>query len=212
MAHDHAHDDDEEHEHDHPAVAFVGSDVEERTLGDLRLLHPALADSLILCQRFASLSDAEKALLAEAQRHVEAFELWTPGYHAPGDLCAACGSPVLPLFTDKFGDHAKPLAYAPFVADVPVHARAECLQGILPKLGRRAPQQLDRLRREFSTVRDRPSAKLSQFFRHDYLTQPPFGLEDWANSVSEANSHKLDKSAMRDIEKLISYVHGKIFH
>src|SRR5438094_6710498 len=96
-----------ERDHEHPTLEFVTSDVDEITLGNLRLLNPALADVLVLCRRFGSLSGTEKQLLEEGQRHVESFELWTPGYHDPGDLCAACGSPVTVLFADRFGEARK---------------------------------------------------------------------------------------------------------
>src|SRR5439155_16385111 len=116
-------------------------------------------------------------------------------YHSDSDLCVVCGSPVPALFLDRF-EGGQTLAYAPFVADVPVHARKECLERVGEKLGRRAPQQLDRLRREFTLERGRPSARMAQFFRADALSHPPFDLEEWANSLAEANRDKLDRAAM----------------
>jgi hypothetical protein len=194
-----------EDEHDHPQVRFVKTEVDPVTLGALRLLHPALADNLLLCQRFDALNEDEKRLLTESQAGVESFPAWTPGFHAAGDMCAACGTPVQPLFTDRF-ERGK-LAYAAFVGDVPVHARKECI-GSAPAPA--SPQARDQLRRRLTMDRARPSARMAQFFRADALAKPPFELEDWANGVAHAND--LDKATVREVERLLAWVHGKLFH
>jgi hypothetical protein len=201
---------DHDHEHEHGVLHYEGAEVDEPTLTLIAGAHKALADNLVLSRRYATLKDADKELLTASQRDVEAFAAWTPGFHAPGDMCAVCESPVDPLFTDKFAEGRIP--YAAFVDDVPVHMRKECLAGFAAKLPRRSPQALDQLRRATTTDRTRPSAKLTQFFRHDVLLHPPFTLEDWANSVAEANQGKLDRSTARDIERLLSWVHAKLFH
>lgn len=204
--HDHEHDD----EHDHGAVAFEKSHVDEVTLVQIRALHPALAENLILAQRYRTLSGEEKSLVLETQQAVETFAGWSPGFHDASDRCAACGSPATALFEHRFRQGV--LAFAAFVDDVPVHARAECLESFRAKYPRRAPQVVDKLRREHSSERGRPSARMSQFFRHDVLKHGGFALEDWANSVAAANPGKLDRGTARDIERCIVFVHGRLFH
>ena len=199
---------DEEHEHD--ALRFLKSDADEVTLGTLRVLHPYLADNLLLARRFDALNAEEKGLLEESQRAVEEHAAWMPGYHAQGDRCATCETPVPPLFSDRFESGSLP--YGAFVDDIPVHARKECIEGFAARTGPRSPQARDRLRREFTLDRARPTARLTQFFRADALTRPPFGLEDWANSVAEANQGKLDKTTQRDIERLVRWVHKRLYH
>jgi hypothetical protein len=53
---------------------------------------------------------------------------------------------------------------------------------------------------------------MAMFFRHDLLAHPAFGLEDWGNSVVEANPGGLDKGTLRDIDRLIRWVHARLFH
>lgn len=202
--------DEDPHEHAHGALRFLRSDADDETIASLRVLHPALADNLLYARRFPALNDDERKALAETQRAVETHEAWTPGYHSDGDLCATCGTPTSVLWMDVFDGGALP--YAAFIEDVPVHAREACVKGFAAKLPRRSPQAIDRLRRESMKDRDRPGARMTQFFRHDVFAHPPFELEDWANSVAEANQKKLDRATVRDIERLLHWVHHRLFH
>ena len=202
--------DEHSHAHEHGALRFLKADADDETIASLRVLHPALADNLLYARRFPSLTDDEKKALAETQRAVETHGDWTPGYHAEGDLCATCGTPTHVLWNDVFEGGALP--YAAFVSDVPVHAREECVRGFGAKLPRRSPQALDKLRRGATKDRDRPTAHMTQFFRHDVFAHPPFELEDWANSVAEANQGKLDRATMRDMERLMHWVHHRLYH
>lgn len=201
---------DHEHDHSHGTLKFLKTDVDDATVASLRVFHPALADNLLYARRFAELGDEDKRLLLETQRAVEMHTEWTPGYHAAGDMCAGCRTPTTALFADVFENGA--IEYAGFVDDVPVHARQECLDALVAKLPRRSPQVMDKLRRESVRDRDRPPARMTQFFRHDVLAHPPFALEDWANSVAEANQGKLERSTMRDMERLLQYVHKRLYH
>lgn len=196
--------------HAHGALKLLKTDADDETIATLRVLHPALADNLLLSRRFPSLTDAEKEELAQLQVAVETHDAWSPGYHAPGDMCAGCGTPTRELFFDVFEQGALP--YAAFWGDVPVHARKECLDKLVASAPRRAPQALDKLRRQHAKDLDRPTAHMSQFFRHDVLRHPPFELEDWANSVAGANDGKLDRQTARDIERLLAWVHQKLYH
>lgn len=197
--------------HDHGKVTFAGSATSQPTLTALRALHPALADNLILAARYAELGDDERRLLLETQRAVEAFAGFALGYYAASDRCAGCAMPILdPLFVDRY-DGAE-LPYGAFIDDVPLHARKECLDAFVQKHPRRPPQLLDKLRREHTLDRQRPSAHMALFFRADAMKHGAFGLEDWANSVAAANEGKLDKTTARDIERLLHWVHGKLFH
>lgn len=205
---EHEHDDVEEHEHG--TLHFERSEVAQPTLTMIAALHPALADDLILAQRFDKLNEKEKAELAAKQEAVESFVTWTPGFWAVGDRCAVCDSPTTPIFEDHFKEGK--LAFGAFIDDVPVHLRNECIAGFATKVPRRAPQVIDKLRRQFTTDRARPSARLTQFFRHDLISQAPFSLEDWANSVAEANAETLGRSDARDIERLMNWVHKRLFH
>lgn len=206
MADPEAHADD----HSHGTLRFLRADANDETTALLRPLHPSLADNLLYARRFETLNEAEKQALLDAQRAVEAYSAWSVGYHSNGDVCATCGTPTSPVFTDVFDSGALP--YAAFIEEIPVHARKECLDGFGARLPRRSPQALDKLRRETTRDRDRPSPRMAQFFRHDVLAQPPFGLEDWADSVSEANGGKLEKAQMRDVERLLHWVHHRLFH
>lgn len=203
MADEHAHD------HEHGKVGFERTESEEAAVTAIEATHPALARNLRLARRFSELGADEKAALASSQREVETFPAWTPGYHSEGDSCAACGKATSPLFRDITTSGA--LAYAAFVDDVPVHPTRACLDAFAAKFPKRAPMVLDKLRREHARDRTRPSARMSQFFRADLLERSPFGLEDWANSVAEANP-ALDKAARRDIERLLQFVHHRLFH
>jgi hypothetical protein len=200
---------DDADEHDHEDVAFERCEVDEAVVGALDATHPPLARNLRLARRFAELSDDERTGLVASQREVEAFAAWCPGYHSEGDACAACGEPTAPLFRDVTSRGA--LAYAAFVDDVPVHPTRACLDGFAKKHPKRAPQLLDRLRREHARDLARPSARMSQFFRADLLERSPFGLEDWANSVAEANP-QMGKAGRRDVERLLQLVHRRLFH
>lgn len=197
-------------DHSHGALRFLKADADDETVASLRVLHPSLADNLLYARRFPSLNDDEKKALVETQRAVETHGDWTPGYHSDGDLCATCGTPTHVLWNDVFENGALP--YAAFVQDVPVHAREACVRGFGAKLPKRSPQALDKLRRETTKDRDRPTAHMTQFFRHDFLTHPPFELEDWANSVAEANGGRLDRATMRDMERLLHWAHHRLYH
>lgn len=208
MAADHAHDDHDEH--DHGTLHYQGTEATAAALESLRGLHPKLAELLDLTNRYAELTDEEKQKLPELQRAVEHHVAWTPGYHSPGDKCATCGKPTTVLFTDKFQEGALP--YGAFVSNLPVHAAQVCLDGFRAARPNLAPQAVDRARRELVKDLNRPSAGMSQFFRHDLLAHPAFGLEDWANSVAAANPNGLDRTTTRDIERLVHWVHGRLFH
>lgn len=197
-------------DHEHAPLRFLKADADDETVASLRVLHPSLADNLLYARRFPSLTEDERKALVETQRAVETHAGWTPGYHAEGDKCATCGVPTHAIWMDVFD--AGSLPYAAFIDDVPVHAREDCVEGFAAKLPRRSPQALDKLRRESTRDRDRPSARMTQFFRHDVLAHPPFELEDWANSVAEANQGKLDKATMRDVERLLHWAHHRMYH
>lgn len=197
-------------DHEHAPLRFLKADANDETLASLRVLHPALADNLLYARRFPDLTDEEKKALVETQRGVETHPAWTPGYHVDGDLCATCGTPTQALWSDVFDAGA--LAYGAFIDDVPVHARPECVGGFAAKVPRRSPQALDKLRRATTRDHSRPTARMTQFFRHDVFAHPPFELEDWANSVAEANQGRLDRGTMRDVERLLHWVHHRLYH
>lgn len=203
MAHDHG-------EHDHGTLRFQGTDVSDGTLKELLALHPLLAANLALTRRFGELSDEEKQKLPGMQRQVETYPVWTPGFHAAGDRCATCGKETVPLFTDRY--EAGALPHAAFLAGLPVHPTEACLSGFARAHPSTAPRAMDIARRKLVKDLDRPTPSMSQFFRHDVLAHPPFGLEDWANSVTEANPAGLDRQTMRDIERLMHWVHHRLFH
>ena len=204
MAHDH------EHEHDHGEMHFLQTEVTDGTLAQVRETHAALADVLDLTRRWGQLEDAQKQDAAQKQQAIEHAELWTPGFHAAGDRCGACGMPTLALFADKFQEGELP--YAAFARGLPVHATRECLDRLPTVRKDASPRGLDKARRETMRDLDRPSPRMSQFFRHDVLAQPPFGLQDWADSVAEANPDGIEKAMMRDIERLARWVHARLFH
>lgn len=206
MAHEH----DDEHEHSHGEIHFQGSDAADDTLATLREAHPTLAECLDLTRRWADLNEDERKQAVERQSAVERAEGWMPGFHADGDKCAACGKATAPVFSDRFEEGA--LGYAAFLHGLPVHATKECLEGFVAKRRDLSPRGIDRARRELMRDLDRPSPRMSQFFRHDVLAQPPFGLEDWANSVAEAQGDALGRAAMKDIERLARWVHQRMFH
>lgn len=196
--------------HDHGTLRFQGTQVAEDVLKEMPALHPSLAANLALSRRYAELTDEEKQRLGGTQREVETYPLWTPGYHSAGDRCATCGRETTPLFTDRFEQGA--LSYGAFVSGLPVHLADACLTGFSKRRPSLAPRALDMARRELMKDLDRPTPGMSQFFRHDVLTHPPFGLEDWANSVAAANPKGLDKATLRDIERLLAWVHHRLFH
>lgn len=205
-------DEHDEHEHhDHGTLRFQGAQVDDATLAALRDVNPPLADNLALTRRWSELSEEERKQAPTMQRAVEHYTEWTPGYHAQGDKCATCGKAVDALFFDKFQDGRK-LAYAAWVAGLPVHATRACLEGFRKARPDLSPRAVDAARRTLVKDQQRPSAGLSQFFRHDVLLHPPFGLEDWANSVAEANPQGLDRATVKDMDRLIHWVHGKLFH
>lgn len=206
MAHEH----DDEHDHRHGTLTFQKADATDDAIGAIRVLHPALADVLLLSRRFSDLGADEKAELERLQKAVELHPEWAPGYHAPGDMCATCGTPTHVLWDDVFEEGRLP--YGAFIGDVPVHAKRECIDGFARVAPRRAPQIMDKLRRANAKDLDRPTAHMTQFFRHDVLAHPPFGLEDWANSVADANGGRLDRQTMRDIDRLIAWVHARLYH
>ena len=202
--HDHAHD------HSHGEVHFLFTDVTDGALAQIRETHAPLADALDLARRWATLTDEEKKGAAERQQLVEKHEGWMPGFHAEGDRCATCGLPTLPLFADKLEEGELP--YAAFQRGLPVHATKACLDGFAAKRPDASPRGLDKARRELMRDLERPTPRMSQFFRHDLLAHPPFGLEDWANSVASANESSLGRSSMKDIERTARWVHGRLFH
>lgn len=204
MAHEH------DHDHSHGEMHFLKSEVDDATLARLKELNPPLAESLEATRRYGELADEEKQAQPEKQRAVEAFLGWTPGFHAEGDKCAACGKPTSTLFVDRFQEGGLP--FAAFLANLPVHATKECLEAFPQKRPDLSPRGVDRARRETMRDLNRPSAGMSQFFRHDVLKHPPFGLEDWANSVASANPNGLDRATMKDIERLLAWVHHRMFH
>jgi hypothetical protein len=202
---------DEEHEdHDHEDLHFERADANDETLALLAETNPPLREVLALTRRWGEATPEERQAAPTMQRAAEHFPGWTAGYHSAGDLCASCGKPVTPLFTDVF--HEGKLSYGAFISNLPVHATKECLAAFPKKRPDLSPRAVDKARRELTKEMNRPSAGMSQFFRHDVLLHPPFGLDDWANSVSEANPSGLDKGTMKDIERLLRHVHHKLFH
>lgn len=208
---EHAHEDahDHDHEHDHGALAFTRTEVSDDTLARLREQHADLAANLELTRRFADLSDEEKEQAILTQRKVEGHAAWTPGFHAPGDTCGACGKATIPLFTDTLEQGAIP--YGAFVAGVPVHPEPACIAAFAKAHPNPSPRDVDRLRRAHMKDLARPSPTVAMFLRHDLIAQPPFGIEDWANSVAEANPD-MGRATTRDIERLMQWVHRKLFH
>lgn len=198
------------HDHDHGTLTFQGTEVAEETLKELLALHPLLAANLSLTRRFAELSEEEKQKLPGMQRQVETYPVWLPGFHAEGDRCATCGKETAPLFVDRYLEGALP--HGAFVAGLPVHATEACIGGFAKAHPNTAPRAMDIARRKLVKDLDRPTPTMSQFFRHDVLAHPPFGLEDWANSVFAANPKGLDRQTVRDIERLMHWVHHKVFH
>ncbi|GEM_PF-4565889 len=202
--------DEHDHDHDHGTLHFLGAEVHDETLEMLRPLHPALAENLALTRAWATLSEEDRKRAPETQRKVEHFEGWTPGYHSPGDRCATCGGMVGPLYVDRFQEGT--LAYAPFISNLPVHPTQACLDGFRKARPDLSPRAVDLARRQLTKDLARPSAGMSQFFRHDVLLHPPFGLEDWGNSVLEANPKGLDKPTLKDMQRLVEWVHARLFH
>jgi hypothetical protein len=197
-------------EHDHGTLHFQGCEVTDGTLAQVKETHATLAGVLETARRWSALTDDEKKELAIAQVIVEKSEGWAPGYHSAGDKCATCGLATLPLFTDRF--EGGELTYGAFLRGLPVHATKECLDGFAGKRPGTSPRDLDKARRELMQDLERPSPKMTQFFRHDLFAHPAFGLEDWANSVAEAQQEGLGRGAMKDIERLVRYVHPRLFH
>jgi hypothetical protein len=201
---------DDHEEHGHGTLHFQRAEVGDATLDLLRELNPPLADNLALTRRWPDLSADERRRAPELQRAVEAFGGWTPGYHAPGDACATCGGAVGPLFVDRLAEGT--LAYAPFVSNLPVHPTRSCLEGLRARRPDLSPRAVDQARRELTKDLARPSAGMSQFFRHDLLLHPPFALEDWVGSVVEANPQGLDKATRKDMDRLLQWAHARLFH
>lgn len=196
-----------EHHHHHGELHYIGADVAPPTLETLRAARPELARNLELCARFADLTTEEKAELLVAQTQVEQSVSWVPGYHSPGDSCVSCGAGTVALFADRYEEGELP--YAAFLGGLPVHPTEACLAKAPRGL---APNKLDQARRKVMKDLNRPSPGMSMFFRHDVLAHPPFGLEDWANSVAEQNDGKLDRATMRDMDRLLSWVHARLYH
>ena len=201
-----------DHDHDHGTLHYRGADVDDDGLARIRVTHPLLAEHLEAARSFPQEPTPEEraALAAGQDRAGEDEDAWTPGYHAEGDRCATCGEPTAALFADRFDEGA--LAYAAFRSGLPVHAQRACLDGFAAKRPNLSPRALDQARRELTRDLARPSPTVAMFFRHDLLAHPPFGLEDWANSVAEANEGKLGRATMRDIERLLHWVHHRLFH
>lgn len=207
---EHDHEDADVGEHDHGTLRYQGADVTDGNLAQIKETHATLAGVLDLSRRWSTLTDEEKKELALAQVIVEKSEGWTPGYHSAGDKCATCGLPTLPLFSDRF--EGGEISYAAFLRGLPVHATKACLDGFAAKRPGTSPRDLDKARRELMRDLERPAPRMSQFFRHDVFAHPAFGLEDWANSVAEAQQEGLGRGAMKDIERLVRYVHQRLFH
>ena len=203
MADEHDH----EHGHSHGDLKFIGVDVADATLETLRSDRPELARNLELSRRFSDLLTEEKAELLITQTQIEQSSSWVPGYHSEGDKCVSCGKPTVPLFGDRF--ETGELAYAAFLGGLPVHPTSACVE-IAPR--GLAPNKLDQARRGVMRDLTRPSPGMTQFFRHDVLSHPPFGLEHWADSVAEANPKGLDKQTMKDMDRLLQWVHARFFH
>lgn len=201
---------DHEEEHEHGKLHFETSEVADAELATIRETNAPLADCLDLTRQWAALSEDERKPAADKQTAVEASEDWMPGYHADGDRCASCGKPTAALFTDRFQEGA--LVYSAFHRGLPVHPTRECLDGAVKARPDVSPRGLDKARRELMRDLERPTPRISQFFRHDVFAHPPFGLEDWGDSVAEAQKYGMEKSSMREIEKLLRYVHRRLFH
>lgn len=202
-----------EHEHDdhgHGELHYLSTDVTDGAIAQVRETHAALAEVLDLSRRWTTLTDDEKKGVPEKQQAVEKAEGWMPGYHAEGDKCATCGMPTLPLFTDKFQEGELP--YAAFLHGLPVHATKACLDGFFAKVRDVSPRGIDKARRGLMRDLERPTPKMSQFFRHDLFFHPPFNLEDWADSVAGANPQGLGRAPTKDIERLLRWVHQRMFH
>lgn len=206
MAHAHEHGPDHEHED----LTFLMTEVTDGALAQIRETHAPLADLLDITRRWGQASDEEKKSAAELQQKIENEGPWTAGYHAAGDRCGACGMPTLALYADKFQEGELP--YAAFLSSLPVHATKACLDKFPTARKDVSPRGLDKARRETMRDLERPSPRITQFFRHDLLSQPPFALDDWAESVIKANPDGIDRQALRDIEKLARWVHGRLFH
>lgn len=198
------------HDHDHGELHFLHTEVSDGTLAQVRESHAPLADVLDLTRRWATLTDDEKKDAATKQELVEKHPGWMPGYHAEGDRCGTCRMPTLPLFTDKLqeGD----LVYGAFLSGLPVHPTAACLDGFDAAQPDTSPRGLDQARRGLVREMERPSPRMAQFLRHDLLAHPPFGLEDWTNSVAAANPQGLSRTSRKDMERLVRYVHERLFH
>lgn len=206
----HAHDEHEEG-HEHEDLTYLTTEVTDGTLAQIRATHPVLADCLDATRRWGQLSDDEKQAAPALQEAVEKVDAeWMPGFHADGDRCASCGLPTLALFSDRFQEGEVP--YAAFKHGLPVHATRDCLDAFAAKRKDLSPRGIDKSRRETMRDLDRPVPKMTQFFRHDVLAHPPFGLEDWAESVAAANPDGFRKATLRDIEKVARWVHQKLFH
>lgn len=202
-----------EHEHDdheHGELHYLSTEVTDGAIAQVRETHPALAEALDLSRRWATLTDDEKKSVPEKQVAVEQAEGWMPGYHSEGDKCATCGMPTLPLFADKLQEGELP--YAAFLHGLPVHATKACLDGFFPKVRDVSPRGIDKARRGLMRDLERPTSKMSQFFRHDLFAHPPFNLEDWADSVASANPAGLGRQSMKDIDRLLRWVHQRLFH
>lgn len=141
---------------------------------------------------------------------LDAHKEWSFGYHAEGDKCVGCGQATSVVFKDILDPGEIP--YAAFVDDLPIHPRPECLLALQARGIRRSPQALDKLRRGLIKDVTRPTPAMAWFFRGDLVARSPFALEDWADSVAESNPEKLDKHTTRDIERLLSWLHQRLFH
>lgn len=201
---------DDDHDHSHGEMHFLFTDVTDGALPQIRETHAALADLLDLTRQWATLSDDDKKRAPEMQQAVEKHDGWMPGYHAAGDKCATCGLPTLALFTDKLQEGELP--YGAFQRGLPVHVTAACLDGFAKARPDASPRGLDKARRELMRDLERPSPRMTQFFRHDLLAHPPFGLEDWSNSVAGANAEGLGRSSAKDIDRLLRWIHQRLFH
>lgn len=203
MAHDH-----EDHDHDHAPLAIARTRVAPETLKELDAAHPRLAEILGFCARYPELTESDKADLLAQHETMATEGPWLPGFHAEGDLCSVCGEPTVALFEDALKEGGS-IPWAAFASDLPTHPA--CMAEFPGKFPRLAPRTLDQARRATMDDLDRPSAATATFFRFDLLKHGEFELVDWANSVNEANPG-MSRTAARDVEKCIRWVHARAFH
>jgi len=206
MAADHDH-------HHHAPVSFRHVRIDDAALALIRTTRSALGDLLADIREAPAEGEehdeATREALGKAHAAADEDALWVLGYHAAGDKCLVCGEATSALFDDVFAEGTLP--WAAFVSGLPVHPQAACLAAVDEALPDRSPRGIDRRRRELMVDLDRPSPAMATFFRTDTLAHASFDLEDWANSVAEANP-KMARSMARDIERQLHWVHDALYH